>query len=95
MRPSLSPGLTQRSRAMLLVMFPVEASSSHCQRENRAIRRFIDTHVRCATCYAAFVLTAGEQELFALRGVAPLATTCPSCVRGPRLPTPGSNSHRR
>jgi hypothetical protein len=45
---------------------------------------------RCRQCGDEFVLTAGEQELYALRGAAERRpTTCPTCRR-PRRPRQGT-----
>jgi hypothetical protein len=41
-----------------------------------------DKDLNCATCGDGFVFSAGEQELFQLRGVIQQPEHCPSCVRG-------------
>ncbi len=46
-----------------------------------AIHRFVDMPLNCVRCGSAFVLSAGEQELYALRGVTLRTTLCPACVR--------------
>lgn len=43
---------------------------------------FADKHLRCAACGDGFVLSAGEQELFRLRGITLQPERCPRCVRG-------------
>jgi hypothetical protein len=40
-----------------------------------------DTDLRCAACGDGFIFTAGEQELFRLRGITAPPAHCPSCVR--------------
>ena len=44
-------------------------------------REFADKDLRCASCGDGFVLSAGEQELFRLRGITAQPEHCPSCVR--------------
>jgi AhpD family alkylhydroperoxidase len=44
-------------------------------------REFADIDLRCASCGDGFVLSAGEQELFRLRGITAQPERCPSCVR--------------
>jgi hypothetical protein len=44
-----------------------------------------DIDLRCAACGDGFVFTAGEQELFRLRGINAQPEHCPSCARGPAL----------
>jgi ribosomal protein S27AE len=41
-----------------------------------------DQQLRCAACGDGFVFTAGEQELFRLRGVTAQPEHCPNCARG-------------
>jgi len=43
-----------------------------------------DKQLRCAACGDGFVFSAGEQELFRLRGIAAQPEHCPSCSRGQR-----------
>jgi hypothetical protein len=45
-------------------------------------REFADKDLRCASCGDRFVLSAGEQELFHLRGITAQSEHCPNCVRG-------------
>jgi hypothetical protein len=45
-------------------------------------REFADIDLRCASCGDGFVLSAGEQELFRLRGITSQPERCPSCARG-------------
>ena len=40
-----------------------------------------DAQLVCGSCGDGFVFTAGEQELYRLRGVAQQPERCPSCVR--------------
>jgi len=52
-------------------------------------REFADLDLRCDSCGDPFVLSAGEQELFRLRGITGQPKHCPNCVRsrswaGPR-----------
>jgi hypothetical protein len=44
-------------------------------------REFADKDLRCATCGDGFVLSAGEQELFRLRGITTQPDHCPNCAR--------------
>ena len=43
-----------------------------------------DVNLRCASCGDGFVFTAGEQELYRLRGLADQPNHCPLCARGGR-----------
>jgi hypothetical protein len=43
--------------------------------------QFADKDLRCATCGDGFVFTAGEQELYRLRGVPAQPEQCPNCTR--------------
>jgi hypothetical protein len=43
--------------------------------------QFSDKDLRCTTCGDGFVFSAGEQELFRLRGVPSQPEQCPSCAR--------------
>jgi len=45
-------------------------------------RETADQDLRCAACGGGFVFTAGEQELFRLRGITAQPEQCPSCTRG-------------
>jgi hypothetical protein len=44
-------------------------------------REVADKDLRCATCGDGFVFSAGEQELFRLRGIAQQPERCPDCTR--------------
>jgi ribosomal protein S27AE len=44
--------------------------------------KFDDKTLQCAACGDGFVFTAGEQELFRLRGITALPKHCPNCARG-------------
>jgi hypothetical protein len=44
-------------------------------------RELADKDLRCATCGDGFVFSAGEQELFRLRGIAQQPERCPDCKR--------------
>lgn len=44
-----------------------------------SVTRHSDVELRCACCGDAFVYSAGEQELHAVRGVARQPRECPSC----------------
>lgn len=48
-----------------------------------------DQRLTCAGCGEGFVFTAGEQELYRLRGVTHEPNRCPPCARG-RFRGPGS-----
>ena len=41
--------------------------------------RHSDIELCCACCGDRFVYTAGEQELYAIRGVARIPRVCPTC----------------
>jgi len=45
------------------------------------LRELADKDLRCATCGDGFVFSAGEQELYRLRGVTRQPEHCPSCAR--------------
>ena len=45
-------------------------------------RELADKNLRCAACGDGFIFSAGEQELFRLRGIAAQPEHCPSCARG-------------
>lgn len=44
--------------------------------------QYADKDMRCAACGAGFVFSAGEQELFRLRGITEPPRQCPNCARG-------------
>lgn len=44
-------------------------------------RPISDKQLTCAACGDGFVFTAGEQELYQLRGVAQQPQRCPTCTR--------------
>ena len=44
-------------------------------------RELADKDLRCVTCGDGFVFSAGEQELFRLRGITEQPEHCPSCTR--------------
>jgi hypothetical protein len=46
--------------------------------------KLADVNLRCASCGDPFVFTAGEQELYRLRGLAQRPSHCPTCARGGR-----------
>ncbi|MGI9145159.1 MAG: zinc-ribbon domain containing protein [Chloroflexota bacterium] len=41
-----------------------------------------DQRLRCAACGDGFVFSAGEQELYRLRGISLQPERCPTCARG-------------
>jgi len=41
-----------------------------------------DLNLQCAACGDAFVFSAGEQELYRLRGITLQPDHCPACTRG-------------
>ena len=45
------------------------------------IRELADKDLQCAACGDGFVFSAGEQELYRLRGVSQQPEHCPSCAR--------------
>jgi hypothetical protein len=47
-----------------------------------SIREVADKDLRCATCGDGFVFSAGEQELYRLRGISHQPEHCPNCSRG-------------
>ena len=79
-RSIAGPAGSQVGRAILRWM---SQAISRATRPARviAIHRFVDMPLNCARCRSAFVLSAGEQELYALRGVTLRTTLCPACVR--------------
>jgi DNA-directed RNA polymerase subunit RPC12/RpoP len=44
--------------------------------------QFTDQDLRCASCGQGFVFSAGEQELYRLRGLISPPEHCPDCARG-------------
>lgn len=46
-----------------------------------ASTRISDLELDCTCCGEQFVYTAGEQELYAVRGVAQTPRECPNCRR--------------
>jgi ribosomal protein S27AE len=55
---------------------------------------YADKDLRCATCGDGFVFSAGEQELYRLRGISEPPRHCPNCARG-RLVAAQADSARR
>jgi ribosomal protein S27E len=53
-----------------------------------------DKVLRCLLCGDGFVFSAGEQELFRLRGITSEPVRCPSCARGRVLSNPTKISTR-
>jgi ribosomal protein S27AE len=51
-------------------------------------RDIADKVLSCASCGDGFVFSAGEQELFRLRGITEQPEHCPSCARGGILAGP-------
>jgi len=45
-------------------------------------QHWADKVLRCLLCGDGFVFSAGEQELFRLRGITSEPVHCPSCARG-------------
>lgn len=45
------------------------------------IAHLSDAHLVCATCGGGFVFSAGEQELYRIRGVSQQPDRCPPCTR--------------
>ncbi len=58
-------------------------------------REFADKDLRCDACGDGFVLSAGEQELFRLRGITAQPERCPTCVRGRTRTVTRTNSAER
>ena len=56
-------------------------------------RELADKDLSCATCGDGFVFSAGEQELYRLRGISEQPVNCPSCRRA-HLPPALSNAKR-
>ncbi|TME25215.1 MAG: hypothetical protein E6I75_27815 [Chloroflexi bacterium] len=60
-------------------------------------REASDKVLRCAMCGEGFVFSAGEQELFRLRGIRSEPVHCPNCARGrsvhPLTPCDGRGEH--
>jgi Probable zinc-ribbon domain len=57
-------------------------------------RELADKDLRCATCGDGFVFSAGEQELFRLRGISHQPEHCPNCTRGRRVPIAANAASR-
>ena len=53
--------------------------------------KLADKDLQCAACGDGFVFSAGEQELYRLRGIAQPPERCPRCARGRVLSYPASN----
>jgi DNA-directed RNA polymerase subunit RPC12/RpoP len=53
-----------------------------------------DKVLRCALCGDGFVFSAGEQELFRLRGIRSEPVHCPNCARGRILARPRATAQR-
>jgi hypothetical protein len=45
-------------------------------------REYADQELQCAACGDGFIFSAGEQELYRLRGIADPPQHCPSCAHG-------------
>jgi hypothetical protein len=56
-------------------------------------RESVDKNLSCAACGDGFVFTAGEQELFRLRGITAQPERCPSCARRHVLVNPHKGDH--
>ena len=54
-------------------------------------RENADKDLRCAACGDGFVFSAGEQELYRLRGVTRQPEHCPNCARSHGLATRAAN----
>jgi hypothetical protein len=50
-----------------------------------ANREIADKDLQCAGCGDGFVFSAGEQELYRLRGISQEPAHCPTCSRGATL----------
>jgi hypothetical protein len=57
-------------------------------------REVADKDLRCAVCGEGFVFSAGEQELFRLRGINQQPQHCPSCARGRGILLPAGAASR-
>ena len=53
-----------------------------------ASREPLDQSLSCAACGDSFIFSAGEQELYRLRGITTQPLHCPSCVRDHVLARP-------
>lgn len=51
-------------------------------------RDIADIDLHCAACGDGFVFSAGEQELYRLRGVSRQPEHCPNCTRSRGLSAP-------
>jgi hypothetical protein len=58
-------------------------------------RECADKDLRCASCGDGFVFSAGEQELYRLRGITQPPERCPSCARGRQLANASGRSPKR
>jgi Probable zinc-ribbon domain len=56
-------------------------------------RELADKDLRCATCGDRFVFSAGEQELYRLRGVTQQPEHCPDCKRAQFVTALGNGKH--
>ncbi|MBV9174232.1 MAG: zinc-ribbon domain containing protein [Chloroflexi bacterium] len=56
-------------------------------------QKYADKDLRCAWCGEGFVFSAGEQELYQLRGISDPPSHCPNCTRG-RVVSIGRQSRR-
>jgi hypothetical protein len=56
-------------------------------------REVADKDLRCTSCGDGFVFSAGEQELFRLRGISQQPEQCPNCARG-RIRIPSNGARR-
>jgi len=50
--------------------------------------------LHCAMCGEGFVFSAGEQELYRLRGIRSEPVHCPNCARGRVLAHPRATADR-
>jgi len=58
-------------------------------------QHWADKVLRCLLCGDGFVFSAGEQELFRLRGITSEPVQCPSCARGRVLQTNTTRNSKR
>jgi len=56
-------------------------------------REFADKDLLCASCGDGFVFSAGEQELYRLRGITDQPQSCPNCKRAHFPPTLSNAKH--
>ena len=45
-------------------------------------REYADQELQCAACGDGFIFSAGEQELYRLRGIVTPPQQCPNCAHG-------------